>query len=545
MHTLWVREHNRIATQLAYLNPGYTSGKLFLTTREIVSAVIQKITYKDYLPEILGDEISTLIPPYVSGDVNLGYNPEVDPSVPNAFATAAYRFGHSQIQPFFDRLDPSYNSIERLELNDAFFNTAPVRDFGIGSLFRGLVTTNTRLVDEFLNSVLTNNLFAEDSDTPGLDLASLNIQRGRDHGLPSYFVYRQWAEKTCGLVSDFRHELTEVHFLQVYGDLQNVDLFVGGLAEEPLPGGVVGATFACIFAQTFLALRHGDRFYYENQDGGAFSAAQIAEIEKATLSRVICDNTDTITIQENAFLAGQPRVDCDSLPFINLDVFQDQSTSGEPGTCFVKFNTDNSATYTAVSLKQTGPNRIRFHSDDVEGNSGCFPIHCPADSTETTNFAIFPAPGSPRSCTIYHESGLPSSVSSASYIYHVQNVPFATFVPANGIYATESSCESGSVAAVTFSCGSQKSTAKTQTVDTTGDEDEIRNVANDDDVMDEILGDGTVSKQEHLVSLMEEVLQTLQAQTSSKKSEETAMKAEKEKENAKLVSELEKLLQKK
>ncbi len=51
--------------------------------------------------------------------------------------------------------------------------------------------------------------------------------------------------------------------IQVY---DNVDLFVGGLAESPLPNSKVGATFACIIAKTFTALRDGDCFFYESTD---------------------------------------------------------------------------------------------------------------------------------------------------------------------------------------------------------------------------------------------------------------------------------------
>ena len=329
MHTIWVREHNRIATALSALNSNWNEEKLFQEARKIVGAQIQKITYKDYLPLLIGDRLPQLISDYSVR----GYNNEVDPSIPNAFATAAYRYGHSQIQPFFDRLDVNYNPLPQgpLQLVDAFFNPSSyVESGGTDPILRGLITRQARFVDEFLNNILTNQLFAMNSSAPGLDLASLNIQRGRDHGLPPYLTWKRWALEQCGIESNFRNELTKIHLLQTYGTLETVDLFVGGLAEEPLEGGLVGATFACIFARTFAAVRDGDRFYYENADAATatFTATQRAEIEKASLSRVICDNSDNIQyIQPNAFLANQNRVPCTHIPPIDLSAWSESEAS--------------------------------------------------------------------------------------------------------------------------------------------------------------------------------------------------------------------------
>lgn len=54
MYALWVREHNRIARNLADLNPEWNSDKLYHETRKIVIAELQHITYKFWIPALTG-----------------------------------------------------------------------------------------------------------------------------------------------------------------------------------------------------------------------------------------------------------------------------------------------------------------------------------------------------------------------------------------------------------------------------------------------------------------------------------------------------------
>lgn len=54
IHTIWMREHNRIATILSNLNPAWSSETLFQEARRIVIAELQHITYSEFLPTLLG-----------------------------------------------------------------------------------------------------------------------------------------------------------------------------------------------------------------------------------------------------------------------------------------------------------------------------------------------------------------------------------------------------------------------------------------------------------------------------------------------------------
>ena len=330
--------------------------------------------------------------------------PRIDPTVPNGFAAAAYRFGHSQIRPVLDRLSESYQDISAgpLGLLDAFFNPS---QYAIGEgtdpILRGLIHKPVRLVDEFMTSILTTQLFGS------MDLATLNIQRGRDHGIPSYMVYKKWATLVCGETSGFRNELTYIRLLQTYGSLDTVDLWVGGLAEEPVPGGLVGATFACIFANTFGAIRNGDRFYFENVRSDSnpdafFTATQRDEIKKSSLSRIICDNSDNIrTIQQNAFRLDRDRVRCSQIPSMDLSVFakdyppmtspQPISPSPSPspgGLCAMSVKIANRYS-SPVRLRTQSPTIVRtwYLSDQ---DTVCVPFVCPKPGKNTNVFISAP-----------------------------------------------------------------------------------------------------------------------------------------------------------
>jgi hypothetical protein len=323
LHIIFFREHNRIAKIIAANNPSYDSDKVFHVTRAIVSAELQKITFEDYLPLILGD--TDLMPDYE------GYDPNGDPRIPSAFNSAAFRFGHSQIQPDIMRLDDDYGPFPfgDLHIADTFFNTTEIRQYGTDAILRGLISDTSQGVDHYFAAPITHQLLADNSSSSGQDLVSINIQRGRDHGLPTYMTWKQWAKAQCGIESDFKSEALHAQLLEVYGSLDNVDLFVGGLAEEHVGTAIVGATFACIIAKTFTGIRDGDRFYYENS-GGSLTDAQMCEIrDHATLAALICENTDINTIQENVFLTGHRRKPCDHIRKLNLDHWT-EVTAGAP-----------------------------------------------------------------------------------------------------------------------------------------------------------------------------------------------------------------------
>ncbi|XP_069470953.1 myeloperoxidase-like [Ambystoma mexicanum] len=331
-HTLFVREHNRVARQLRQLNPRWTGETLYQEARKVVGGMLQKITYKDYMPLLLGPQaLARIIPRY------RGYNESVDPRVANVFSLA-YRFAHTSIQPTIYRLGDGYRPLtgapSQVPLHMTFFNSwRVVQEGGIDPLLRGLMANRAKLnrQNQMVVDELRERLFKLFKRV-GLDLPALNMQRGREHGVPAYNDWRRF----CGLpqvrnLAELRTTLNNGDLarklIELYGTPSNIDIWLGGISEPLLPGGKLGALLACIIGNQFRVARDGDRFYYENR--GVFSSAQKRALERVTLARVICDNTGITEVPRNVLMANTyPRdfVRCNQIPALDLSAWR---SSGE------------------------------------------------------------------------------------------------------------------------------------------------------------------------------------------------------------------------
>ncbi|GLG99518.1 Peroxidasin [Gryllus bimaculatus] len=331
IHTVFLREHNRMVEELASMNSHWGDETLYQTARRILSAITQHITYREFIPRLFGWEGSHKHGLMLESEGYFkGYDATCDPTIANEFAAAAFRFGHSLLKPTLLRMDTAYSEQQPgVRLRDTFFNPDVLYQAGmIDELIRGLAGTPMETLDQFITEEVTNHLF-EDRRMPysGMDLAAINIQRGRDHGIPGYNQYRKFCNLT--LARDFDDLKREIpspvveRLRRLYLHVDDIDLFPGGLAETPLMGGVVGPTFACII---------GHQFRYENDDPLVrFTEAQLAEIRKITLSRLVCDNLDRVdTIQRSLldlpdpFL--NPRVPCKSIPSLDLSLWKERQS---------------------------------------------------------------------------------------------------------------------------------------------------------------------------------------------------------------------------
>lgn len=319
VHTLFVREHNRLAADLLErLEAGEaalvekfdqfvaTSEEtdadalqdefIYQAARKVVGAKIQQITYDEFLPLLIGEGT---IAEYD------GYQPDVLASISTEFANAAYRLGHTLLSDQIQRL--STNGLTEIALGDAFFIAEQIQDEGVDSTLRGLILQAAQESDNLVVDGVRNFLF--EAGTGGLDLASVNIARGRDTGLPGYVeVYNalfgvsinsfdDLGSAGLGLIADDVVALFEA----VYESVDQIDLWIAGISEQPADhGGLLGPTFSAIVAEQFARTRDGDRFFYLNE----LEDIQLLDPDFAntSLSEVLRSNTDDgYLIQENAF----------------------------------------------------------------------------------------------------------------------------------------------------------------------------------------------------------------------------------------------------
>ncbi|XP_062372124.1 myeloperoxidase-like isoform X2 [Sardina pilchardus] len=336
IHTLFLREHNRLARALRQLNPLWSSETLYQETRKILGGYHQVIVYRDYLLHIIGPEVHKKYLGTYSG-----YNDSVDPSISNVFATAAYRFAHNTVQPLMFRLDENYNDHRQFPSVPLFkaFSTPwrLVFEGGIDPLIRGLVGRPAKLnaQDHMMVDALREKLFKFTSRL-ALDLGSLNLQRGRDHALPGYNAWRRF----CGLSTPKTlRQLAEVlgnkilarQLLKLYGSPDNIDTWLGGVAEPFVRGGRVGPLFACLIATQFQKIRDGDRLWWENH--GVFTRAQKTSLASVSLTRIICDNTGIRDVPMNPFnfvARGSGYNRCDDLPPFDLRPWLEKDPDTEP-----------------------------------------------------------------------------------------------------------------------------------------------------------------------------------------------------------------------
>jgi hypothetical protein len=338
--TLFAREHNRIVSELP---ESLTAEQKFQIARRVVGAEIQYITYTAFLPAV-GVQLSRYA----------GYDPSVDPEISDEFATVGYR-AHSMVDGEQEIIVPTgtYSAEQQQALralgvrvepvtvghhqgellfitqSAAFFNPAMVPGVGLGTLLAGLSETPNYRNDEQIDNALRSVLFevpGSNERTPAqcfeqpqlsgcfsgiVDLGAIDVQRGRDHGIPSYAQLREalglgvpgsfdqlTGENTEELppgrtintpgilnfttftdrkghvtspedssdraVSATRVSTLAARLKATYGSVSNLDAFVGMVSEPAVHGSELGPLQYAIWRRQFEALRDGDRFFYEN-----------------------------------------------------------------------------------------------------------------------------------------------------------------------------------------------------------------------------------------------------------------------------------------
>merc|ERR1719295_538459 len=339
-HQLFLREHNRIVDGLKAAGLRDTNGDtLFQVARAINIAQYQAIVFGEYLKLLLPTESYNQWRLETRGIIS-GYNDTANAGLFNEFTTAAFRFGHSQIPGEAIKNGPFKHSIK-----NTFLQGRSVGNNFI-SFLQGASESPCHKVDRH---VTTHMRGPNASFIGGMDIAAANLARGRDHGLPPYYLARIWFSELFGgghIMKDIARADREV-LSELYKDAKFsgthhkgeklTDLWLGGLMEKHGKTGKVGPLFAAIIGYQFHNLKFGDRYFFTHSSnlGGKGLLPELRRMTSGRrLSDLICDNGNGLReVKSNAFDFTSESVPCSARRRLNFDLIA--SIFNEKGTLYV------------------------------------------------------------------------------------------------------------------------------------------------------------------------------------------------------------------
>lgn len=301
---LMIREHNKIASSYRNTSRGLADEEVFQYARIRVVAQLQALMYYEFLPNL-----GITLPLYRPGD----YRDDIMPYVDNFFAAVTSRFVHSTLTDVIPRLDHSGREL----VGGSFMWTDVWQDPGaalllvedknssgsIDPILQGMIRKLAGAVEPRYCRSVQQELFSRPG-TPGSDLLALDIQRGRDLGVPGYNRARlAFNLSRVENMADISTDMDVVRVLQEQykNDLRQVDALVGALAEAPQGSGHLGPLLAASFISQMTRTRNGDWFYFENTRNGLFTTEEIEGIRGRGLKHLILDNTDIQDLPRNIY----------------------------------------------------------------------------------------------------------------------------------------------------------------------------------------------------------------------------------------------------
>ncbi|BBO34724.1 peroxidase family protein [Lacipirellula parvula] len=309
LQTVFAREHNRLVDIIAAQKPSLNAQEQYNLARKIVGAEVQAITYKEFLPALMG----TAAPK----PQDFVYNASKDGTVTNSFSSAVFRFGHSTVGSSLLLADNNSQTVANVAFANAFFNPALITNDPtmVDKVLMGASLQKSQEIDLLFNDSVRNVMFGPPG-AGGTDLAAVDIQRGRDHGIVDYNELRA-AYFLPSLANFNAMDTTTANrnaIRTLYGNnINNVDALVGALAENHIAGTSLGPLMTEIFKDQFTRSRDGDRFFYTGDYNGLYTGgvlnadiASIINLNTIKLADIIKLNTGLTNISSNLFFAGIP-----------------------------------------------------------------------------------------------------------------------------------------------------------------------------------------------------------------------------------------------
>ncbi len=295
LHTIFVREHNRRAEEMAINHPDWSDDRIYEEARKWNIAMLQSIVYNEWLP-IIGIRL----PEYRGFDISK------NPTIANEFASAGFKLGYTLSNSRILRLDNEGNDLPQgpIQYREAYFNPYLITlGNGLEPFLKGMGVQRQQRMDIKMVDDIRNMDLRQFSEKI-VDLPALAINKGRDRGLPDFNTLR----RDLGLpayhsfldLTGFGEDAKKIQ--EVYGSIEYLDPWVGMLSETRGRTQMMGQTMSTMMEIQFTDLRDGDRFYFENDR--SFSSRDIEEIKNTRLYDIIMRNSELTLMQKQVFIAS-------------------------------------------------------------------------------------------------------------------------------------------------------------------------------------------------------------------------------------------------
>ncbi|KAJ6648728.1 Peroxidase [Pseudolycoriella hygida] len=316
--SIFARNHNDLATRLAKLNPHWTDETIFQEARRINIANFQYnlITAKT-------------IERVFHKPVNESYSDLRNAGTSIEFAIS-YRAAHYYLQGEMEFRNENYTITKKVRHSDAI-NHIDLLENNYEDACRGVVFQPVNVgpySDEILNRI------AKDGNGYGTDLVSIDIQRARDHGVPSFVEIRKKCKLTPEINSfdDFKLIIDpkNVDLLKkVYKSYKDVEFYVGGILElfASVANPLAGPTFGCVIGENYRNTMGGDIYFFTHPENPhPMTTAQIDAISKYSFSNLLCTNIgykETLKLWAYTPHPVNPTVDCKYFPPMDLSAWEE------------------------------------------------------------------------------------------------------------------------------------------------------------------------------------------------------------------------------